>query len=577
MKTVPYLLLALLFMSQQAVSATIPVEIKVEGVTGQIRENVLAYLSLEQQKDSELLTPGQIRRLYNKAPEEIRAALEPFGYYRFSVEAELEEREAGWLAHFRIDPGPPLKLSDVDLLISGEGADDPEFKKLAQAFPVKKGQSLRHAEYEAGKAALQTLAVERGYLDAKLKENEIRVDFEKYDSSIVLHFDTGPRYRFGAVSFDQRGFNEDFLRRFVVFETGDSFTTASVLDLQNALSDSDYFARIEVDARRDLATNLRIPVEVRLTPKKSSKYTFGIGYGTDTGVRGSVAWERRRINARGHRLNVELEASQISNRLTGRYRIPLENPRTDQFTFNVGVSDENTDTSESQIGLIGASRIVKRGEWTETFSLNLQRELFEVADEPGRSTLLIPSGSWSHIRADNRIYTTRGSRVQFDVRGAAESLLSDTSFVQGRAQGKLIRKVGADGRLLVRGDVGYTQVSDVEELPASIRFFAGGDQSVRGYDFSTLGPTNDDGEVIGGKHLLVGSVEYEQRIKGKWSAAVFYDAGNALNNISDPLRQGIGVGVRWQSPVGLVRVDLGVPLDESEDSVRLHLTIGPDL
>ncbi len=561
----------------QAMAAPSKIEVDVEGVTDQVRANVLAYLSLEQQKDSERLTPGQIRRLYNQAPEEIRAALEPFGYYRFSVEAELEERDAGWLATFRIDPGPPLKLSDVDLLISGEGATDPEFKKLVKTLPVKEGQTLRHAQYEASKDALQTLAVERGYLDAKFKENEIRVDFEKYNARIVLHFDTGPRYHFGKITFDQRGFNEDFLRRFVNFKTGDAFTTASVLDLQNALSDSDYFARVEVDARRDLATNLRIPVEIRLTPKKPSKYTFGIGYGTDTGVRGSVAWERRRINKRGHRLTAQLEASQISNRLTGRYCIPLKNPRTDELTFNVGVADENTETSESQIGLIGTSRVVRRGEWTETLSLNLQRELFEIADEPGRSTLLIPSGSWLRIRADNRIYTTNGSRVQFDVRGAAESLLSDTSFVQGRAQGKLIRKVGADGRLLVRGDIGYTQVSDVEDLPASIRFFAGGDQSVRGYDFNTLGPTNDDGDVIGGKYLLVGSAEYEQRIQGKWSAAVFYDAGNALNDISDPLRQGVGVGVRWQSPVGLVRVDLGVPLDESEDSVRLHLTIGPDL
>ncbi|HAI23845.1 MAG TPA: outer membrane protein assembly factor, partial [Alcanivorax sp.] len=119
--------------------------------------------------------------------------------------------------------------------------------------------------------------------------------------------------------------------------------------------------------------------------------------------------------------------------------------------------------------------------------------------------------------------------------------------------------------------------SDVTELPASIRFFAGGDASVRGFAYESLGPLDNDGEVIGGRHLLVGSLEYDHPISEQWSLAVFTDAGNAFNNFDDyEIRHSAGFGVRWRSPLGPIRVDFARGIEEGREW-RLHLSMGPDL
>jgi len=175
------------------------------------------------------------------------------------------------------------------------------------------------------------------------------------------------------------------------------------------------------------------------------------------------------------------------------------------------------------------------------------------------------------------LYPSRGSRIGVDLLGSADALGSDVSFLQARLAGKWVHRVSDAGRVILRGEVGSTLVDTVEDLPASKRFYAGGDQSIRGYGFEELGPTDASGNVVGGKYLLVGSVEYERRLFGKWGAAVFYDAGNAFNAIDEGFNHGTGIGLRWNSPVGPVRIDLAVALSKPGDPLRLHFVIGPDL
>jgi len=195
--------------------------------------------------------------------------------------------------------------------------------------------------------------------------------------------------------------------------------------------------------------------------------------------------------------------------------------------------------------------------------------------------LLMPYINWSYIKADDRLYTRRGHKVQFEMRGALDNIGSNTSFWQARLNGTLIQQIFKKGRVIARGDSGYSFISLLEgnfhELPPSMRFFAGGDRSVRGYDYQTLGPKNEQDQVIGGKYLLVGSLEYEHKILDKWHLATFFDIGNAFNGFSESLKQGTGLGIRWQSPVGLIRVDLAAALSEMDYPLRLHITMGPDL
>jgi translocation and assembly module TamA len=568
----------LLLLGTASAFAADAVDVLVDGVEEPLHRNVLLHLSIEQQKNDPDLTLGRIRALHARAPNEIRAALQPFGYYRPQIEAKLVRQDDSWRAHYRIKPGPQMTITTLDLRISGDGATDPEFARLRADAPIKQGGPLNHAQYENTKSALQNLAVERGYFDAQMPRHDLHIDLDAYTSKIVLHFDTGPRYRFGPVSFEHmEALREDLLRRYVPFKPGEPFSNTKLLVFQRALNDSDYFQQVEVRPRHDLAEGLEVPVEVRQTLRKPDKYSLGLGYGTDTGMRGKVAWERRIVNEAGHRFGAEVNVSEIKSAVLARYLVPVGDPRTDKLAFTASWVDDHPEASDSQTATVGASLTQARGRWRETWSLNYLKEKFRAGSDVGRSTLLVPGASWLLMRTDDPIVTHRGYRLQFDLRGAAEGFASDVSFLQARLSGKAIHPVSDSGRLIARADAGATSVRHFDDLPASLRFYAGGDRSVRGYDYNTIGSTDALGVVIGGKYLVVGSLEYEQRLYEKWSGAVFYDIGNAFNSSSEPYREGAGLGLRWRSPIGLVRVDMAWALDLPDRPWRFHIVIGPDL
>jgi translocation and assembly module TamA len=347
--------------------------------------------------------------------------------------------------------------------------------------------------------------------------------------------------------------------------------------LQNTLNDVDYFDSVQVTPLMDRAEDLEVPIEVSLIPRKKHKYTFGLGYGTDTGVRGSAGWENRRVNKNGHRFKTLLRLSEVRSGITGEYQIPLSKPRTENIVFTAGWHKENTDTSESERYLGSVRYNHMRSNWKESIYISYEHEKFDIGDESGRSDLLIPGISWTRISADNPVMPRSGSRLFLDIRGAHDALLSDTSFMQARMQIKYIRGVTKLSRLIMRVEGGTSFMDTFSDLPPSVRFFAGGDSSVRGYTYNSLGPEDDEGNVIGGRYLLAGSAEFEHRIIDNWSAAVFYDAGNAMDDVSDPLKKSAGFGIRWGSPVGPIRLDIAFPEDDPDKSWRIHFILGPDL
>jgi translocation and assembly module TamA len=574
--TVSRLLILGLCLCVAAPLAAVPVKVEVEGVGRDLERNIRSVLSLEKE-DKDDLTPERVRRLHDRAPEEIGEALQPFGYYKPVVRGELRQEGERWIARYEVDEGPAIQIASVDLRITGAGADDPEFRRISGEFPLKRGEVLFHPDYEEGKDALVELAAENGYLDAEFEVSEVRVDLERYRADVVVHYDTGPRYRFGEVRFDQDVVDPDLLTGYVNFKRGEPLDVDKVLELQDAISDSPYWARVEVVTRQDLAQNLEVPIEVNLVPAKPQLFTAGVGYGTDSGARGTLGWELRRINRRGHRGQVQLVGAETEQSFQASYLIPGPYPRTDVLSFNTAYALEDTDTSESETYLIGAQRTQSRGGWRETFSLNYQRDDFEVGLDQGISDLLVPGASYERVKADDRIYTKEGYRLRFGLQGADGSLLSSSTFLQATMDGKLIRSFGERHRLITRAEAGYMETDEFRELPPRFRFFAGGDQSVRGFGYQELGEEDEAGNVIGGEALLVGSLEYELRVLEKWSAAVFYDTGNAFRTFGDPLEYGAGFGVRWRSPIGPIRADMAWALSDDDRPFRFHLNIGPDL
>ncbi len=562
------------------------VKVEIDGVKRDLERNIRSLLSLAQEDDDKL-DEARIRRLHAQAPEEIGVALQPFGYYKPQVRSTLEREGERWVARYTIEEGPPIKIASVDLAIVGAGEDDPGFRGIAEDFPVRRGEVLFHPDYEQGKKALVDRAAEAGYLDAKFEASEVRVDLERYRADVVMHFQTGPRYLFGDVRFEQDVLDPDLLVGFVTWKKGEPLDVNKVLELQNSLSDSPYWSRVEVVTRQEEAEGLEVPIQVNLVPAKTMRFSGGAGYGTDTGPRVSGAWELRRINRRGHRGEVAIKVSEIEQSLEASYQIPGAFPRTDVLSLNTAYARKITDTSESETGLIGAQRTQTRGGWREALSLAFQREDFTVGLDSGVSNLVVPGVSYERVRADDRIFTTRGYRLFGSLQGASASALSDSSFLQASIEGKAIRTIGARNRLIGRAQVGYTTTDEFRELPPRFRFFAGGDRSVRGYAYQGLGEPDTAGNVIGGEALLTGSLEYEFRLNDirvfnkfsleKFGLAAFYDAGNACHDFSCELEQGAGVGLRWLSPIGPIRADIAWALTDPDHAIRIHLNIGPDL
>ena len=304
---------------------------------------------------------------------------------------------------------------------------------------------------------------------------------------------------------------------------------------------------------------------------------FGIGASTDTGPRVRLGVENRRGNRAGHRFRAETELSQVQQGAGASYQIPLRDPLRERLDFHTSYVNEVTDSKDNERWSTGADYIVElENRWVTTTSLTYLRETYEIADEVDQAELIIPGFQLSRVKANDPVYPSFGWRLSSKARFANRNLSSTASFLQLNGNGKILFPL-LGGRVLVRGDLGYTEVTNVRELPASIRFFAGGDSSVRGFAYESLGPRADNGEVIGGRHLATGSLEYDHPITEKWHLAVFTDGGNAFNDFNDfEIRRSAGFGIRWRSPLGPIRLDLARAVDENRDW-RLHLSMGPDL
>jgi len=328
---------------------------------------------------------------------------------------------------------------------------------------------------------------------------------------------------------------------------------------------------------------------VDLAPAKRTIYTGGVFVGTDTGygVRGGI--EMRWINRRGHKWKNEIVVAQRLKTLSTLYSIPL--PGDNQRSFNYGATyrDSDTDTSQSRTFELTANETELWHDWIRTVGLHALSGTFDVGkrpDEPedtpgvehGASTLVYAEATLSRKQADNFNFVQRGWSLSFTARGTLGDVFSSANFDQLTADAKWIRAFAGNNRLILRASIGHIWTDDFSALPPQLRFFAGGDNSVRGFSYQSIGPENVYGRVIGGNNLIVSSSEVEHYFTRQWGMAVFVDAGNAFDGTDFHPRVGTGLGVRWRSPVGLVRVDVGTPVNDSQrHGLELHLVIGPDL
>jgi len=592
----PLLLAALLLAVAPAAQAG-RLKVELDGVDGELREAVLAGLEASQYADRDV-TVAQARRLYEHADAQARAALEPYGYYTVEVDGELREDGDAYTAVLHVHAGEPVKVASVDVRVDGDADGQRDVRNAIAGFLPARGMALDHAAYEKSKATVQAALFASGYLDAELVTHQVEVTRATGTAAIRLAWKAGPRYRLGETRFEGAQFPDTFLQRYVPWREGDFYTQGRVLALQQRLIDADYFAIVQVEPDVEHAAGGVVPIQVVLAPAKRTIYTGGVFVGTDTGpgVRGGIA--RRWLNSRGHKMKTEAIVAMRLKTASVTYQIPLAGPDNHSWSFGANFRDENTDTSTARtFGLAATDSRIWHG-WTRSLSAKFLTGDFKVANIEGDTTLLYHEFSLARKRADDPAFVRDGWSLTLAARAGQKGLLSDTSFLQASADAKWIHGLGDNGRFIARGSLGGTHVGDFDKLPPELRFFAGGDRSIRGYGFQTVGPPLPDelvpvarayceahpksdcqDFVIGGKNLAVASAEYEYYFKPNWGIATFVDTGDAFTSFGSYRQKvGVGVGARWRSPVGMVRVDLGFPVhDDEHHGVELHVVIGPDL
>lgn len=557
-----------------------PVRVLVVGLEGEALKNVQAALAIP---------PGLVRegrvdllwleRFAAQAEENARRALEPFGYYRAQVKVVTETPEEGsHLLRVEISPGDAVRVDEVKVAIQGSGSQEAPLQEMAGAFPLRKGDVLLHQLYERSKAALQGRAQEMGYRDAHFSVHEILIDESLSTSRIGLVLETGDRHRFGKLTIKGApDYPETFLQRYVTFRTGEIFSPARLVETQRNYLDSERFREVRVIPGASESPGNTVPVTVELTQAPSQSLRAGLGYGTDTGARFTVRYRDLNLFSRGHEISENLFISERLQGLASTYIIHGIPDAKSFFSAQINLQQEDIDAYRSR--LVSSEFSLNRSFRAKMLGAAYLRLLYEdstLGEGNSRYFSVLPGLRLTDDRYDHPTHPRSGFRYMVEVRGTHETLGSEMGLFQGIAEGSRLTPLPWSLTLHTRAAAALTVLSDpLSQLPPSLRFFAGGDQSVRGYAYKSLAPRDSEGDLAGGKHLLSGSVELERALYKDWSVSVFYDAGNAFDSFSSfRLHQGAGVGVHYYTPVGALNFSIARQIGRDDPSYRIHFTVG---
>ncbi len=557
-----------------------PLEVEVEGIEGEALDNVRAALAIP---------PGLVRdgkvdvlwlKLYERqADDKVLTALKPFGYYNARVSAVMEkDAEGNYLFRVKVEPGPPVLVSSAHVAVQGAGAGEEDLNDLARDFPMQTGDLLEQRDYETAKNALLAKARELGYSDAKYTAHEIRIAADRESARIELVLDTGPRYLFGDTTVTGApDYPQPFLRRYLTYQPGETFSYAKLDLTQLNFINADRFKEVIVTPEKEKEADLRIPLLVQLKESPRRRLRVGVGYGTDTGARFTGSYRDVNMFNLGHELQIQLYLAQLLQGLTFGYLIPDAGDINSSTGTQLNLQREKVSTYSSRLISVEMDR--NRGfapGMLGTAYVQFLVEDYTVGAQNSSALLLLPGLRFTARRLDDPVHPTRGYRYSLEVRGTHQFLGSDTGFIQFLADGNAIFPLPWRLSLLTRGSFAVSAQNDpLADLPASLRFFAGGDSSVHGYSYRSLGPRDATSAVVGGKDLITGSIELERAIFDKWGVSAFFDTGNAFNDFSRiRLYSGAGVGLHYYTRIGAINLYLARQIGVSSPGYHIHFTMG---
>ena len=582
------LLLVLVFIqlaTSHARGGEASVSIDISGLSGARLQNVEAALTLPTGivRDN-IVEERWLKRFAGKVPKLVAEALEPFGYYRSETEVKIEKAdELTYRIMVSVNPGPQTTVRNLLIKLTGEGSQEESLLRIIREFPLKQGGPLDHQLYHEGKLDLRLEAINLGYLESAYSTHVIRIGSDQEAADIELVLETGPRFYFGETSFvdENESFQEDFLRRFVTYREGEVFSHKELHRSRLRFYAADRFDNVMLVPLMDEAVDNKVPIRVNLITGKRHRLRPGIGYGTNTGARISLSYKNMVSGEHPHVRLFDLSLAEKAQSFEANYTIPQAGSADNNLIGTIGVRQEDLDSYETQMfyAEIEETYGLARGKIGALF-LRYLYEDGDVGDEGNNVAKLVIPGIRYYQRAyDDPLNPKSGYQFRVELRGSYDFLISNLSIGQVIAAGSFMLPLTRNLSLHPRIEAATTiKDDDFSKVPPSMRFFVGGDNSVRGYAYKSRGPEDDSGDVIGGESLLVGSLELEYALDERWGLALFYDAGSAFD-VSDEMDviQGAGLGVRRYTPIGPIKLDLATRINDDNGGVRIHFSVGFDI
>ncbi|OPL14595.1 MAG: hypothetical protein AVO38_11565 [delta proteobacterium ML8_D] len=557
--------------------------LRITGLEGRMLKNAEAILAFP----PGLVSDGIIKRRWlehyrKQIPARLSEALEPFGYFHSRPTVELLQKERDrFILRVEVEKGPPVLLRTTHIGVEGPAANDSNIIKKLTEFPLKEGDILRQDYYETGKKELRDSALAKGYLKAEYVSHRILIYPEENLADIDLNLASGPQFFFGdTLFFGADDYPNPFLHHFLAYQPGEIFTDLKRRQTRSNFQRSGRFDHFQLIPRTDLVKDRRVPVEIHLETLPPKRFRTGIGYGDNSGPRLTLNYEDLNVGHLGHEFKTDLTLGKKFQLAEIRYVLPEKQHIDNALAFTLGLQHEETDTYESKFLLAEGEKLFSLGTGrVGSFFLRYKQEWHDIGEVEDTSRLLLAGTRLVAYSFHDPINIRRGYHYRLEARGCAESLLSDVTLLQVLASGRLSRPLTEKFFLLLRLDGGYTfKNNPFKEIPPSLRFFVGGDNSVRGYAHKSRGPRDDKGDVVGGEGLLAGALELEREMGKNWGLAAFYDAGSAFNSVKHmDFMHGVGMGLRIYTPIGPIKVDVAHPLKEKSSSFRVHISIGFEL
>jgi len=535
-------------------------------------------LDLYRWRGNDRMDETQLRRLVSSAPEQIRTFMATEGFYSPQVEVTLEPGGESPHIRIRVDPGEPVRVRQVDLQVVGpfgDGSKDSRGRldRLRADWSLRNGAVFRHADWESAKrAALRSLLLDR-YPAANIAKSKATVEPEAKSAALALTLDSGPAFSFGGVTIKGlRRYPASVIESLNLIRPGDPYAQAKLLELQARLQDSPYFSSASVHMETDPAHPVDVPIQVDVVENRARTLGLGIGASTDTGPRAQVNYRDLNLLGQAWRLSGNFKVAQKEQSLGSELQFPQDRLGY-RYSLNADLARTDVEGVVTRNLTLGGKRSRLRGKIETSLGLNYIHEQQDLEGAPGdRLTALIASWAWTRRDVDSLLFPTRGTLLSVQADAAHQGLLSDQSFVRSYGKATWFHPLGPKGQLILRGELGAVMAESRDGIPSDYLFRTGGDQTVRGYAYQSLGVTEGDA-TVGGRYLAVVSAEYVHWLMPQWGAALFVDAGDAADQWADlePVL-GYGLGVRWKSPIGLLGLD--VAHGQETDETRLHFAVG---